>query len=279
MSDLRDARELLTGLHDDLLETDFDVYGFVGLSGYDRFNVRLLHVNDEISEGLFRTILEDALSFICDADVQPYDPHFKTDRYQAAYLNLDEISELEDFVEKVFHCVSERKFFRHSEAEVDRLKFYGTIARIGGHGPVASVRLMSPNINELDRSRFQALLFSRGMYNKMREKAFLIDGKSDFVLHDRSMFIANGTAFRKLFGFTRKIWQDVETNLETITDHVPIHNKDEFIDVCGSGINMRSKMQSVVDKPYLNRLTIDVLREAIEHSELDIEIEDDGASV
>ena len=262
---------------EDFDRDDFRAHGFVGvesLSG-DGYDVSLLNVSSEIGEKEFKPILKDAIAFLySQADLVPYESGFRPDKHQACVLEVDTAEEIRAWSAAILD-LQNLSYFGHGESSINRLRFHGFVGERSGSNPVATIRLISPK-KELGKSRFFALAFSDGNYNKVDDKTFLFDSVTDFVLHEDLLYILNGSAFDRMFGRIETEMSEVRASMAVILDRIPVSNAGELVDACVSQMQMRSKIRGIAKKSYLDRVTMDNIRAAIREFALDIDIDDDG---
>ena len=254
-----------------------NAHGFVGLnplSSEDDFQVLPMRMAGSDAEDMHLEIL-DSVDSLCDgSDIRPYSPGFRPSSAEAGVLRFDRDKSVLDFCHTVLSCLDTPRTFEHDDGSVRRLRFHGCISEHDDyHRRIATVRIIGPS-KSLSQSRFFGLTFSNGAYDKVSDKTLLLDTKVDLVIHDHMIYILNGAAFEKLFYEIDA--EDARSRLSQITRHIPISNSDDFIDACSRQFQMRRKIRMIAEKDYLRLITMDDIKDTIEHSDIDIKIDSGG---
>lgn len=271
-------REITTALAKLRRSIGSRVYGIIGMSPRipdDGFDVQVLNVTDSVRQSVFRPVLEQTVSSVCDdLEAVPYEPGFRPDTHQVGMMRIDSDQLIRDTAAAVIKSLTSSVVFQHSDDAIGRLKFHGYISQRGSRDPIAAIRLVSPSA-ELGRTRKYALLHEDGSYDQASNETLVFDERIEMIFHGDLLYVFSGTAFNRLFGQTDSEIEDISDKLEEIVAVVPIANSDEFFDACLGQSQMRTKIRSIASRGYLQQITIRHLRDAIRHLNLEIEVRGD----
>jgi hypothetical protein len=124
----------------------------------------------------------------------------------------------------------------------------------------------------LSRSRFFAMVFRLGIYDRVVEPAFLFDHHIDCVSYSGMMFIFKKENFYEIFRFFETIRRVAEETLDTIRATVPMLNFDEFAKDCEGHLAKLEKLRNIAAKPYWGKITIEDIKKVIKKNNLSVQI-------
>lgn len=223
----------------------------------------------------FRTIAEAVLSKISrqledkDLELHGHVAGTKLDEHQIEYLDLAEHKVIADQI-AALATPNDIEDFDATDDFIKSLRFYVIIVSPKKGKPVRFFRSYSPK-KELSRSLLFAITMKKGQYDKVIQTQFMFDPYIDCFAVGNLMFILNKGRFERIFQFYELLEKTAEAVLATIEKHIPIDNFEDFKKVCRGHIQKLAKLKNISDKPYLQDLTLDKIKLAVEEFDLPIE--------
>ena len=163
--------------------------------------------------------------------------------------------------------------FDEDEQFVSGLRFYVIIAQPLEGDPIYFFRSHSPK-KVLTQSHTLAVWKQRGSYDRVKVPIFLFDEDIDCMSRSGMMFVFNKTIFQKIFRFFEEIQKTAKEALSAIKACIPIHNFEEFERDCGRHLWKMRKLGNMAAKPYLQRITIEHIKDTINKYHLSVRIEE-----
>ena len=163
--------------------------------------------------------------------------------------------------------------FEEDEHFVSGLRFYVMIAQPPEGDPVYFFRSHSSK-KVLTRSHTLAIWKKHGSYDRVKAPIFLFDADIDCMSRGGMMFVLNKPSFQKIFRFFDEIQKRAKVTLSTIKKYIPIHNFEEFERDCERHLWKLRKLGNMATKPYLNRITIELIKDTINKHHLAVRIEE-----
>lgn len=205
-----------------------------------------------------------------DMVLRPYDPGYKLDGNEMAYIDLAEQEEMRELIQEMSQ-VQQAEIFRETDEIVDHLRFYGIVVSPNAGRHAVFLRTYGPKKELTRRAGFAALL-SRGHYNKVDTKIFLFDNDIDCFSWEGYLFVHNVAAFQRIFKYFEELRVRANDTVTAILARIPISNADAFR-VTGTGqMQMMAKLAQIARKPYLNQVTMADIRRTIDAFHLDVQI-------
>lgn len=143
---------------------------------------------------------------------------------------------------------------------------------------VVLFRRYGPN-KELSRSNKLTTLFMGERLESIEEPTFQFDPNFDLLLYRDHLYIRNRANFEYILRYYDQLQAAAQESLDAIAESVPIANFDEFSESCLGHLQKLKKLRNIVQKPYLADITVEDIRQTINHFELDVEINDDDELV
>ena len=219
----------------------------------------------------FLQTAQDAIPRNDDLTLRPYEPGYTPYPHELVYIDLRQNQPLAAQIASVAE-VQQAELFREDDGIVDHLRFYGIVAAPTAQRRAVFFRNYSPK-KELTRRAGFAALFQQGHYNKVESKIFLFDRNVDCFSWDGYLFIRSVPGFQRMFRYFEELRARADETVDTIRDHIPIGNLDEFRQACTGQVQLMSKLAIIAQKPYLPRVTIRDLKKTIDEFGLDVRIE------
>jgi Kiwa KwaB-like protein len=234
--------------------------------------IQRLNVHQNVADQ-FKTVAGAFLDGLGEVVLRPYEAGYKPDAHELLYLSLEGREDLQSIVTSVCD-VDSLEIFAENEDVVGHLKFYAIIAG-SGQRKAAFFRVTGPKL-ELHRRREFALLFQRGTFNRVEAKVFVFDENVDCFAWDGYMFIRRVNNFHRMFRYFEALRSRADATLTTVLARIPVANAEEFRAAAGRQLQMLGKLQSIAQKPYLARVTMDDLEHTIRDYNLDVAIQGAG---
>jgi len=205
-----------------------------------------------------------------DVLLKPYDPGYTPDWNEVCYIDLAENLAIAELISQISQ-VQQAELFRERDEIVDHLRFYAVVVSPNARRHAVFFRTYSPKKELTRRAGFAALL-SRGHYDKVETKIFLFDSQIDCFSWGGYLFIYNVVAFQRIFNYFEEVRARADETVTAILAQIPISNADAFRVAGTAQMQMMSKLAQIARKPYLNRVTIQDVRRAIDEFHLDVRI-------
>jgi Kiwa KwaB-like protein len=201
--------------------------------------------------------------------LRKYTVESKPDSYEVEYLN---VSTYESIMEQIspLSALADVEVFEADEKFISGLRFYVITAQPPSGDPVYFFRSYTPK-KMLGRSRFFAVMFRQGIYDKVIEPAFLFDQHIDCVSYNGIMFIFKKENFYEIFRFFETIRRIAKETLDTIRATVPIQNFDDFARDCEGHLAKLEKLRNIAAKPYWGKITVENMKKVIEKNNLPVQ--------
>lgn len=228
----------------------------------DETVVERLTLHDRLADE-FRAVGRHAVLAAVDEDIalRPYDPDYKLDSHELAYLLLADNADIAATV-RLISQTGRAQLFTEDEHVIDNLRFYSVVLRPRGSDPAVFFRSYAAK-KELGRSGMFAALHSRGAYNTITGKVFLFDTEIDCFACDGYLFIRRVSNFQRIFRYFEQVRERAGAAVDTITARVPIRNVDAFRAACTGQLQMTAKIVQIAKKPYLQTLTMNDIKRTI----------------
>jgi Domain of unknown function (DUF4868) len=238
----------------------------------DGLRIQRLNLHEELAQEFFATaqeaLPEEGTRYI------PYDPGYTPDWNQVAYLELANSPTIADLVAEVSK-VQQAELFQEEDAIVDHLRFYSVVISPSARRQAVFFRTYSP-ARELSRKPGFAAVFSKGHYDKIKNKIFLFDRQIDCFSWDGYLFIRSVPAFQRIFKYYEELRAKADETVTAILDRIPIANADAFRESGTRQIQMMSKLAQIARKPYLDQVTMKDIQRTITDFNLELQIVKEG---
>ncbi len=205
-----------------------------------------------------------------DVALRRYALESKPDAQEIEYLDVSANESIAQQLEPLA-TLADIEVFEADEKFVAGIRFYVIAVQPPQGDPVYFFRAYTPR-RMLGRSRFFAMVFSDGIYDRVTDPMFLFDHNVDCVYRSGMMFLFKKDHFHDMFRFFEMVRKVASETLETIRAAVPIHNFEEFVRDCESNLPKMIKLSHIATKPYLDRLTIDDIKKVIVKNKLSVPI-------
>lgn len=194
----------------------------------------------------------------------------KPDTHEVEYLDVTAYESIANQLEPLA-TLADIESFGPQEKFVAGLRFYVIVAQPPAGNPAYFFRAYSHR-KMLSRSRSFAMIFNKGVYDRVADPMFLFDHTIDSVSRDGTIFIFKKEHFHEMFRFFEMTRKVASETLETIRAAVPIHNFEAFVRDCEANMSKQVKLNHIASKPYLSRLTLDNIKKVIAKNNLAISI-------
>ena len=194
----------------------------------------------------------------------------KPDTHEVEYLDISTYESIAGQLEPL-STLADIEVFEAEEKFVACLRFYVIVVQPPEGTPVYFFRAYSHR-KMLSRSRFFAMIFNNGVYDRIIDPMFLFDHIIDCVCRDGMMFLFKKEHFHEMFRFFEMTRKVASETLETIRSLVPIHNFEAFVRDCEANMSKQVKLNHIASKPYLARLTLDDIKKVIAKNKLAVPV-------
>ena len=194
----------------------------------------------------------------------------KPDTHEVEHLDISAYETIKEQIESLT-TLADIETFQAGEQFIAGIRFYVIIAQPPNDEPICFFRAYSHK-RMLGRSRFFAMIFSGGVYDQVRDPAFLFDHVIDCVSMNGKMFIFNKLHFQEMFRYFELVRKSAHETLEIIRVTVPIQNFDDFARDCESHLTKLVKLKKIASKPYWGKVTIENIKKVIEKNNLAVKI-------
>jgi hypothetical protein len=251
----------------DLLAAEPDAVPYL-LIGRDLVDPYLTAEQVQVREGLAEEFVEHykevVQGVIDNAALLSYVPGHKPNAHERTYLTLADHDGIASVFEQVSALLHGAAMFTEDEASLAKMRFLCT--EIGPRAERALFLRKLTRGSELTRSKWMALLFQDGQYDKLQQPVLIFDGKVDLIVWDGYVYVLNWYVFEQLLGDQPEARQTVADIVTELNDRVPVHNLDEFLEACQEQLQMRLKVLALEGREYLDNVTTnDVKRVAEEY--------------
>lgn len=263
----------------DVLATNIDaceIQLFLASLGNDGITeIQLVQISSKLAAS-FREIVKENIEKkkldLCNSNIliKSYDPQTKLDKHEIEVLNLS----VHESIKKQLlglSDVNEIEIFKEDTLFISNLRFYIIQLTPKEGEKILLFRTYTPK-KELSRSKFFAVIFSEGVYDKYTNKLFLFDQYIDCIIRGDNLFIFNKDKFQKIFRFYEILLANAEQTLKLIQERIPIDDFSSFKESCKSHLQKLSKLKNIASKPYFSSLTVKKIRKIIKKYNLPIEI-------
>jgi hypothetical protein len=194
----------------------------------------------------------------------------KPDMHEVEYLD---VSTYESIAEQAtpLSTLADIEIFEAEEKFTAGMRFYVIVAQPPEGDAVYFFRAYSHR-KMLSRSRSFAMIFNKGVYDRVTDPMFLFDHTVDCVSRGSMMFLFKKEHFHEMFRFFEMTRKVASETLETIRAAVPIHNFEAFVKDCEANMSKQVKLNHIASKPYLARLTINNIKKVIAKNNLAVPI-------
>lgn len=194
----------------------------------------------------------------------------KPDPHEVEYMD---VSAYETIMQQIspLSALADVEAFQAEQQFVTGMRFYVIAVQPPEGDPVYFFRFYSPR-KMLGRSRFFAMIYGNGVYDRVTEPTFLFDHNIDCICQGRMMYIFRKDHFQDIFRFFEQMRLVARETLETIRATVPIQNFEAFARDCEGQISKLAKLRSIASKPYLGKLKIEDIKRVIHRNKLSVQI-------
>jgi hypothetical protein len=202
--------------------------------------------------------------------LRSYAVESKPESHEVEYMDLSTYSSIVEQISPL-SALADVEVFQADEDFISGLRFYVIEVQPRSGDPVYFFRLYTPK-KMLGRSRFFAVVFRQGIYDRVIDPAFLFDYHVDCVSYSGMMFIFKKENFHEMFRFFEMIRRIAEETLDTLKATVPIQNFDDFARDCEGHLAKLVKLKNIAAKPYWGKITIEDIKKVIEKNNLPVQI-------
>jgi len=202
--------------------------------------------------------------------LRSYAVESKPESHEVEYMDLSTYSSIVEQISPL-SALADVEVFQADEDFISGLRFYVIEVQPRSGDPVYFFRLYTPK-KMLGRSRFFAVVFRQGIYDRVIDPAFLFDYHVDCVSYSGMMFIFKKENFHEMFRFFEMIRRIAEETLDTLRATVPIQNFDDFARDCEGHLAKLVKLKNIAAKPYWGKITIEDIKKVIEKNNLPVQI-------
>ena len=190
--------------------------------------------------------------------------------HEVEYLELPAYASIMEQIGPL-SALADVEVFQADEKFVSGIRFYVIAVQPPEGDPVYFFRAYSQK-KMLTRSRFFAMVFSDGIYDRIAEPVFLFDHFVDCISSGGMMFILKKDHFQEIFRFFETVRKVAKETLETIRATVPIQNFEEFARDCEGHLMKLVKLRNIAAKPYWGKITIENIKKVIKRNNLAVQI-------
>jgi hypothetical protein len=243
---------------------------------------RRLHLAEAVKKD-FRDLVAAALIYyykelqLHNLQLLEFDVEGKLARYQIEFVDLskqpyDHIMEQTQpmtMLQSLDAFKAELSFTRH-------MRFYVIILQPPQGQPIYFYRHYSPKrmLREAAPLSIQRVFGNSDEYEKVTTPIFLFDDDIDCISRGTNMFILAKSHFYYMFRILNDLIASARDTLKRIQDRIPIANFDAFSRSCTDNKLKMVKLTSIARRPYLDKLTIAMMKPAIIKHQLHIPIEE-----
>lgn len=190
--------------------------------------------------------------------------------HEVEYLELPAYASIMEQIGPL-SALADVEIFQADEKFVSGIRFYVIAVQPPQGDPVYFFRAYSQK-KMLSRSRFFAMVFSDGIYDRVTEPVFLFDHFVDCISSGGMMFILKKDHFQEIFRFFEMVRKVAKETLETIRATVPIQNFEEFARDCEGHLMKLVKLRNIAAKPYWGKITMENIKKVIKRNNLAVQI-------
>jgi len=205
-----------------------------------------------------------------DLVLHDYAPESKLDDYEIELLDISQYDTIRKQIESL-SSLQDMSTFQEDEEFIANLRFYVIVARPLNSEPIYFYRTYS-HTKMLSKSPFFAIWRGQNEYDRVVRPMFLFDNYIDCVSRGNSMFILKKENFYHIFRFLEEVEKLARQALKHIKVRMPIANFDRFADACERDPRKLRKLKNIATQPYLDHVTMDDIKRAIQMHNLRIPI-------
>lgn len=261
----------------DLLAAEPDAVPYL-LIGRDLVDPNLIaeqvQVHEDVAGDFVQHYKEVVQDVIDDAALLSYVPGYKPDEHERTYVELGDHNGIAAVVEQVSALLGGAAMFTEDEEAIAKMRFLCT--EVGPRGNKAIFLRKLTRASELTRSKWMALLFRDGQYDKLQQPVLVFDGKVDLVVWDGYVYVLSWYVFEQLLGDQPEARQTVADIVTELNARVPVHNLDEFLEACQDQLQMRLKVLALEGREYLDNVTTNDVKRVADEYDVPLAFETDG---
>lgn len=195
---------------------------------------------------------------IDELGLREYEPTLKLDNHELCYLQLEDATEVAEVIRAVTR-VDTAEIFKEAPDVMRRLRFYAFVMSDGRQPPAVFMRTCGAK-NFLPRHRMMAAILGNDVYDRFDQKLLLFDQAVDCFSWNGTVFMRSVYVFHRIFRYLERLRSRAAQTMSRVSSAVPIHNLEDFRSACTSQLGMMAKLASVSRKPYLDKLSLDVVK-------------------
>ncbi|HZS78715.1 MAG TPA: Kiwa anti-phage protein KwaB-like domain-containing protein [Ktedonobacteraceae bacterium] len=211
-----------------------------------------------------------------DTVLHAYAAESKPDAHEVEFLDL---SSYQTILEQIspLSALADVEIFDADEKFIAGMHFYAIAVQPPDGEPAYFFRLYSPR-KMLARSRFFAMIYSQGVYDRVVDPLFLFDQLIDCVSYRGIMYIFRKDHFQDIFRFFEMIRNAAKEILESIRTIVPIQNFEAFAHDCESHLPKLVKLKNIAAKPYWGKISMENIKTVIARNNLPVKVVQHGGT-
>lgn len=260
-SSLDELRDLLAA------EPDAVPYLLVGRDLVDpNLSAEQVQVHGDVAAEFVRHYEEVVEELTDDKTLLSYTPGYKPDDHERTYLTLENHEGIATVFDQVFELLPGAAVFTEDEDSIAKMKFL--CVQVGPPARRAFFLRKLTRTSELTRSKWMALLFRDGQYDKLAQPVLVFDGKVDLIVWDGYVYVVSWYVFEQLLGDQPEARETVANIVTELNARVPIHNFEDFLEACQGQLQMRLKVLALEGREYLDDVTTDDVKQVADEYEV-----------
>ena len=209
--------------------------------------------------------------------VLEFDVTGKLESYQIEHLNLAK-QPYDNIVEQTrpLRALHGLDTFKEELSFTESMRFYVLILQPPQGQPIYLYRHYSikKTLRESAPLAIKRILGNTDEFEDVRTPIFLFDENIDCISRDNDLFILAKSHFYYMFRILDELIASAKDTLDRIHDRIPIANFSDFSRSCTNNKIKMEKLTSIARRPYLDRLTIAMMKPAIKKHKLHIPVEE-----
>jgi hypothetical protein len=218
-----------------------------------------------------------------DADlrVRPFglDSHPEGPEIEALQLNVSPFDLIGKQIDELSRPIAGMPAYRPDQAFLHAIRYYVIVLQLPeGHvisRPICFFRQYIPS-RKLGHSLLAAVSVGQGYYDTVRPNevdVVLFDQEIDACALGNTMFVFDKEHMQRMFHFNELLTQTVEESVHILSSRITLSDTEAFSEACKRDPRKAAKLRSIIQHPYLSRLTLRNLASFIHARKLEIHIE------
>ena len=162
--------------------------------------------------------------------------------------------------------------FKEELSFTEKMRFYVIIVQPPQGEPIYFYRRYSPKrvLHASAPISIKRILGNTDEFESVKTPIFLFDKTIDCIGRNTSLFVLAKSHFYYMFQILNELIESAKDTLDLIQQRIPIENFSLFARACTKDKTKMQKLTSIARRPYLDRLTIAMMKSAIKEHQLHI---------